>query len=106
LPEPNGAAIPYGVESHCKACSSGDEFEIGLWPEHLGVFVCKRCKAVTNVPRETGLCKCGYQPQTSEFYDYAYAMPYLGGSTLGELEPGPDCPKCGQAKLGCVGGQT
>src|SRR5262249_26311257 len=91
--------MPYTVQSRCQACSDRHEFEIGLWPEHLGVFICQRCKAVTNVPRATGRCTCGYQPQVAEFYDYAYAIPYFSGQSLGELEPGPDCPKCGQAKL-------
>ncbi|MBW3600306.1 MAG: hypothetical protein KY475_23940 [Planctomycetes bacterium] len=90
--------MPYDVTSHCPACSQGDEFVIGLWPKHLGVHVCGGCRAVVNVPLETGACRCGARPAAAEFYDYAYSIPYFSGQSA-ELEPGRDCPKCRGAKL-------
>jgi hypothetical protein len=92
--------MPYSVRSHCPACGEGDEFVIGLWPEHLGVYVCGRCRKLVNVPLTDGKCPgCGHQPAIEEFYDYAYAVPYFNGPPLEEREPGPECPKCGKARL-------
>ena len=91
--------MPYEVRSQCPACGQGDEFVIGLWPEHLGVYVCPDCASVVNVPFGSGACQCGRRPATEEFYDYAYAIPYLGGQSLGEIEPGPLCPKCANGRL-------
>ncbi len=34
-----------------------------------------------------------------QLFDYAYAIPYFRGKTLGILEPGPSCPKCQKALL-------
>lgn len=92
--------MPYEVKSHCEACQEGDEFVIGLWPKHLGVFMCGACRKVVNVPLDGETCPgCGYPPAVEEFYDYSGAIPYLGGTSLGPLEPGPECPKCGQGRL-------
>ncbi len=95
--------MPYSVESHCSACGEGDTFAIGLWPEHLGVFVCSECQSVVNIPLSTGQCPgCGYSPTLDEYYDYAYAIPYLNydeREPRETLEPGPICPKCGGSPL-------
>src|SRR5262245_53607237 len=92
--------MPYTVESRCPACSTTDTFVIGLWPEHMGVYVCLRCQKLVNVPLATGKCPgCGYEPGAEEFYDYAYAIPYFNGPPAEEREPGPECPKCAQGRL-------
>ena len=92
--------MPYQIESRCRACSSGDTFLIGNWPEHLGAYVCSTCQSLVNVPVETGQCPgCGHQPALTEFYDYSGAIPYLGGQMPHEPEPGPECPKCRRAPL-------
>jgi len=91
--------MPYDIRSNCSACNHGDEFVIGLWPDHLGLYVCRNCRELVNVPLTTGSCKCGHQPAIEEYYDYAGAIPYFGGQSIGQIEPGPDCPKCGGARL-------
>jgi hypothetical protein len=92
--------MPYQVKSHCAACQAGDEFVIGLWPEHRGVLVCATCRRVVNVPLEGGKCPgCGRQPAADEFYDYAGSIPYLDGVSLVPLEEGPECPKCRSGRL-------
>ena len=91
--------MPYEVRSNCSACNQGDDFVIGLWPTHLGLYVCDSCKALVNVPLESGTCKCGRRPAVDNFYDYAYSIPYFRGQSIAAIEPGPNCPKCGQAQL-------
>jgi hypothetical protein len=92
--------IPYTIESLCPKCGRGEEFSIGNWPEHLGVFACPSCKALVNVPLETGHCAgCGTQPGTYDFYDYAHSIAYMRAQPPGEGEPGPPCPKCAGAAL-------
>jgi len=89
--------MPYTVSSNCDYCYRGDEFSIGFWTMHMGLFSCPNCRAFVNIPLETGRCLgCGYSPTPHEFYDYSAAIPYLGGKTLNKLEPGPLCPKCCQ----------
>src|SRR5262249_26728778 len=88
--------MPFEIHSSCASCE-GDDFAIGNWPEHLGVFVCRTCRALVNIPVATGKCPgCRQEPQPAEMYDYAFAVPYLGGNVVGSLEPGPSCPKCGR----------
>jgi hypothetical protein len=92
--------MPYDVQSHCPACGVDDTFVIGLWPDHLGVFACRRCQKLVNIPLATEKCPgCGCQPSVEEFYDYAYAVPYFSGPPPEEREAGPECPKCGQGRL-------
>jgi len=92
--------MPYEIHSHCDRCNGGDAFLIGNWPEHLGVFVCRTCKKVVNIPVEDGQCPgCGHQPEVDEFYDYAFAIPYFDGQLPHPPEPGPRCPKCGEGTL-------
>jgi len=92
--------MPYQIQSQCAACKKSDSFLIGNWPEHLGVYVCQKCQALVNIPVSDGKCpSCGHAPQLSELYDYSFAVPYLGGSFPGQLEPGPICPKCHQKPL-------
>ena len=90
--------MPYEVRSHCQAGQAGDDFVIGLWPEHLGVFV--YCRKVVNVSLDGEACPgCGCPPPVEEFDDYAGSIPYLGGQSMGPLEPGPECPKCRRDRL-------
>ena len=92
--------MPYEIESSCGACGQGDRFMIGNWPEHLGVYVCSVCKALTNISVETAKCPgCGQRVEPQDCYDYAFAIPYLGGQFIREPEPGPVCPKCGRGPL-------
>jgi hypothetical protein len=92
--------MPYQIESVCTACRQGDSFLIGNWPEHLGVYVCSACKALVNVPVETSRCPgCSQDVEPPDCYDYSFAIPYLGGQFVRELEAGPTCPKCGCAHL-------
>ncbi len=92
--------MPYQVSSNCPECKSIASFVIGLWPQHLGVFICRGCQTLVNIPLETANCPgCGYQPRVEEFYDYAYAIPYFNGPPSEELEPGPECPKCRKGRL-------
>lgn len=92
--------MPYQVESHCPHCASGDTFIIGQWTTHRGVFVCPECRALVNVPLASGACPgCGHKPALADYYDYAYAIPYLGGKLPFPAEPGPPCPRCGEAAL-------
>src|SRR5262249_13767007 len=85
--------MPYEIESSCAACRQGDRFMIGNWPEHLGVYVCSVCKALTNISVETPKCPgCGQLVEPQDCYDYSFAIPYLGGQFLREPEPGPNCP--------------
>jgi len=92
--------MPYEIQSRCHACGQGDTFLIGNWPEHLGVHVCAECHALVNIPVETGQCPgCGQQPSLQDFYDYSFAVPYLGGQMPRQPEPGPACPKCQRAPL-------
>jgi hypothetical protein len=92
--------MPYEVKSRCETCQEGNDLVIGLWPEHLGVLICGACRKLVNIPLEGGACPgCGRQPATDEFYDYAGSIPYLGGASLGPLEPGPECPRCRRGRL-------
>lgn len=91
--------MPYEVSSQCSACSQGDDFVIGNWPEHLGVFLCGTCRAIVNVPLDSGQCGCGHEPAVAEYYDYARAIPYMRNDPSEELERGPQCPKCNDGFL-------
>jgi hypothetical protein len=92
--------MPYKVESKCDGCGSQHRFVIGLWPEHLGVYMCRACAMPVNIPLETGQCPgCGVQPSVAEFYDYARSIPFYHGESLGRLEPGPTCPNCAEGTL-------
>lgn len=92
--------MPYQIQSQCAACQQGDEFIIGDWTRHYGVYVCRTCHKLVNIPVSDGQCPgCGHAPAFEAYYDYAFAIPYLGGQTPRELEAGPDCPRCGGAKL-------
>lgn len=91
--------MPYRVDSHCSACGHGDSFVIGLWQKYLGLYVCASCKSIVNIPLETGTCECGVRPALDHFYDYAYAIPDMQGRSMGNLEPGPNCPKCAGAEV-------
>jgi ssDNA-binding Zn-finger/Zn-ribbon topoisomerase 1 len=92
--------MPYRITSRCGTCHQGDTFVIGNWPEHLGVFICPKCRALANVPVSDGKCPgCGEAPALEQLYDYSFAVPYLGGKFPGQLEPGPTCPKCRQGLL-------
>src|SRR5262245_22137734 len=92
--------MPYRIQSQCAACSQGDAFLIGNWPEHLGVHVCQKCRAVVNIPVADGKCPgCGDIPAPQSLYDYCFSIPYLGGQFPGKLERGPPCPKCEQGPL-------
>jgi hypothetical protein len=87
--------MPYQIQSHCGACRQGDAFVIGNWPDHAGVLVCAGCRSLVNVPVAGGKCPgCGHRPAPGEYYDYSFAIPYLGGQFAGDPEPGPTCPKC------------
>lgn len=92
--------MPYQIESHCPACNHSSQFTIGDWTRHLGVYVCSTCKAFVNIPVEDGQCPgCNYQPQPADLYDYALAIPYLGGQAPFALQPGPLCPQCRQQSV-------
>jgi hypothetical protein len=92
--------MPYFVESYCELCEQGDSFTIGYWAESRGVFVCKTCKLITDIPLETGSCGCGYVPRNEEYYDYSLAIPYpYDEQQPDKLEPGPVCPKCEKGLL-------
>jgi len=92
--------MPYEVTSRCEVCREGDPFVIGLWPRHAGVFACGACRRPVNVPLEEEACPgCGDPPAIAEFYDHAASIPYLGGASIGPLEPVPVCPKCGGGRL-------
>jgi len=92
--------MPYEVQSQCRSCGNGDVFVIGQWTAHLGVHVCRQSRMLLNVPVETGACPgCGECPPADALYDYSFAVPYLGGQTIRELEAGPVCPKCEGASL-------
>jgi len=91
--------MPYVTQSYCSFCTQSDEFAIGLWPEHLGVFICPTCKTFVNVPLAKGQCSsCGYQPSIQEFYDYAPFIPY-GRQDPNKITFGPLCPKCQHGKV-------
>jgi hypothetical protein len=92
--------MPYDVKSRCETCGAADDFVIGLWPEHLGILACGASRKMVNVPLEGGACPGGgRQPAADEFYDYPGSIPYLGGASLGPLEPGPECPRCRRGRL-------
>lgn len=92
--------MPYQIQSQCAACQQGDEFIIGDWTRYFGVYLCKTCQKLVNIATSDGKCTgCGYKPDFQAYYDYAFAIPYLGGQTLRQLDTGPDCPRCGKAKL-------
>jgi hypothetical protein len=92
--------MPYQIDSSCVACGQGDRFMIGNWPEHLGVYVCSVCKALTNISVESRKCPgCGQLVEPQDCYDYSLTIPYLGGTFPCELEPGPNCPRCGRGPL-------
>jgi hypothetical protein len=46
--------MPYEVKSRCETCQEGDDLLIGLWPEHLGVFICGACRKRTASIGENG----------------------------------------------------
>lgn len=91
--------MPYTVHSHCSKCNEGDEIIIGFWTKHLGVYTCSTCKALVNIPLNTGKCECGHQPSVKDFYDYAPSIPYIQNMSISEIEPGPICPKCTEVNL-------
>lgn len=92
--------MPYLIQSHCAECEQGDEFTIGDWTRHYGVYVCSSCQKLVNIPVEDGKCPgCGQQPTLAEYYDYSFAIPYLGGQTPRPLDAGPTCPKCKKTHL-------
>jgi uncharacterized protein (TIGR03067 family) len=92
--------MPYEVQSRCTGCNGGDTVLIGNWPEHLGILVCTRCKALVNIETDVGKCPgCGYAPAQEQLYDYSFAIPYIGGKFMREPEQGPLCPKCGGGRL-------
>jgi hypothetical protein len=93
--------MSYTVASHCEKCGHSDEFFIGNWKEHLGVFVCReQCHAMVNVPLDTRRCPgCDREVASEDCYDYAHSIPYFNGAFLVEPEPGPVCPNCNAAKL-------
>jgi hypothetical protein len=93
--------MPYTVRSQCDRCRKGDDFFIGMWRAHMGVYICRdACKRITNVPLETGKCPgCGRAVRNSDLFDYADFIPYFNGQSLAPVEPGPVCPKCGRGQL-------
>jgi hypothetical protein len=92
--------MPYNIASQCPSCDAGDQFVIGHWPEHLGLYACPTCRALVNVPVTTGACPgCGHAVDAGSLYDYSFAIPYGHGHFGPEREPGCTCPKCGQAPL-------
>ncbi len=87
--------MPYLVRSYCEQCNEGDEFTIGLWSQHVGVYICDCCKQVVNIPTKTGRCPgCNYKPCLTEFFDYAAAVPYFGEQASHNPNLNPACPKC------------
>ncbi|MCB0210976.1 MAG: tetratricopeptide repeat protein, partial [Anaerolineae bacterium] len=91
--------MPYMVNSYCTQCQQGDRFSIGHWNTYKGVFVCQTCRAIVNIPLETGQCPgCGYTPANSEFFDYSGAIA-IKNITEPPSQPMPTCPKCLQAQL-------
>src|SRR6516225_2407481 len=89
----------------CPVSLSRDTFLIGNWPEHLGVHVCAVCHALANIPVETGHWSgCGQQPDLQDFYDYSFAVPYLGGQMPGQPEPGhvPNRQLAGTPRGACL----
>lgn len=92
--------MPYSIQSQCHACNQGDTFVIGNWTEHYGVYICHTCQQVVNILIADGVCSgCKTQPNLTDYYDYSFAIPYLGGKSPMPLETGPDCPKCRAGKI-------
>ena len=93
--------MPYTVTSHCDTCSGSDEFMIGDWKKHLGVYICRDpCRSIVSVPLDTSQCPgCGQDVDADQCYDYAPSIPYLNGEFVVEPESGPTCPKCGEGQI-------
>ena len=58
--------MPYEVKSRCETCQAGDDFVIGLWPEHLGALACGACRERPASIGENGFGRSDRRAQRSE----------------------------------------